>query len=195
MRKIAVAKQLFVILLITASALYVCGTFNLVGQLEATAWDIPPKHRPPVSFDVYTQRGGKGSNVFAGTFKPDEEVFLIVEIMENDFPVENQSVTFEVVGPPNSYQNISAIARTVTNSSGIGSARLKISSTSEQPTQAVVGIWAVQSQVGLDQDTIGDAMDFEVVLTAPEFPILAPVFLAIAFTTATVLIFRKRTNG
>lgn len=195
MRKIAVVKHLLAILMIVASVLYVGGMFNLSHQSDAKAWDVPPKSHPPVYFDVYTQRGGEGSNAFAGTFKPDEEVLLIVGIMEEDFPVENQSVVFEVIGPPNSYRNISALVRTITNSSGIGSAALRIPSALEQSTQTVVGTWIVQSQIGLDQDTVGDTMDFEVVLTAPEFPILSPALLVVVFTMVTIVAFKKRNSS
>ena len=174
MGKMKAIKHLLMILIIVASASYLGGMFNLDHRSEAEAWDMPPKSHPPVYFDVYTQRGGKGSNAFAGTFKPDEEVLLIVGITEEGLPVGNQSVVFEVIGPPNPQHNISALVRTVTNSSGIGSATLKIPSASEQSTQTVVGTWIVQSQIGLDQDTVGDTMDFEVVLTAPEFPMQQP---------------------
>jgi len=193
MRKMStVVKHLLVILMIAASALYLGGMFNLSHQSDAKAWDVPPKPHPPVYFDVYTQRGGEGSNAFAGSFKPDEEVLLIVGITEGDFPVGNQSVVFEVIGPSNPQHNISALVRTVTNSSGIGSATLKIPSASKQSTQTVVGTWIVQSQIGLDQDTVGDTMDFEVVLTAPEFPMSATALLVVVFATATIVAFKKR---
>jgi len=193
MRKMStVVKHLLVILMIVASALYLGGMFNLACQLEASAWDVPPKPRPPVYFDVYSQRGGEGSNAFAGTFKPDEEVLLIVGITEDDLPVGNQSVVFEVIGPLNPQHNLSSLVRAVTNSSGIGSATLKIPSASEQSAQTVVGTWIVQSQIGLDQDTVGDTMDFEVVLTAPEFPMSATALLVVVFATATIVAFKKR---
>jgi hypothetical protein len=153
MRKMTAVKHVLTILIIVSSALYLGAMFSLGCQSEAKAWDVPPKPYPPVYFDVYTQRGGKGPNAFAGTFKLDEEVLLTVEITEGDLPVGNQSVVFEVVGPPNPQQNISALVRAVTNSSGIGSETLRIPSASEQSTQTVVGTWIVHSQIGLDQSS------------------------------------------
>jgi hypothetical protein len=194
MRKMAAIKHLLMILIIVAIALYLGGMFNLAHRSEADAWDMPPKPRPPVYFDLYTQRGGEGSNAFAGTFKPDEEVLLIVGITEEGLPVENQSILFEVIGPPNPQHNISALVRAVTNSSGIGSATLTIPSASEQPTQTIVGTWIVHSQIGLDQNTVGDTMHFEVVLIAPEFPISATALLVLVFATVTIVAFKKRNN-
>lgn len=173
---------------------YVCGKSNLPRQLEANAGEIPPKPYPCVSFDIYTQKGGMGSGTFGGIFGPDEDVVLDVEIEKDSVPVENQTVTFEIVGPINSYQNISVLLRTVTNSSGIGSTVLKIPLTPEHTAEIITGTWTAQAQIGLDIDTVGDTMDFEVAFISPEFPTSATLLLAFILVTATTIILKRSTR-
>lgn len=188
-----------IILLVAAMVPYICGRLDL-GPQKANAWDVPPKPHPVVSFDVYTQKDGRGSNSFGGTFSTNENVVLFVEIKKDNIPVGNQAVVFEIVGPVNSYQNISAlIGGVVTNSLGIGSATYGIPLPAEHAKEIVQGAWTVQSEIGLDIDTVGDAMNFEVAplstVHAPEFP--AWTFLALTFllaTLATVALARSRTG-
>lgn len=189
-----IVKYFVVILLVAAVIPYVCSKSNLPRQLEAKAWEIPPKTYPDVSLDIYTQKGGKGSSTFGGIFGPNEDVVLDIEIKKDSVPVENQTVTFEIVGPINSYQNISVLLRTVTNSSGIGSTVLKIPLTPEHTAEITTGTWTARAQIGLDVETVGDTMDFEVASVNPEFPTSATLLLAFILVTATTAILKRSTR-
>ncbi len=188
-----------IILLVATMVLYVCGRLDL-GPQKANAWDVPPKPQSVASFDVYTQKGGRGSNSFGGTFSTNENVVLFVEIKKDNIPVGNQAVVFEIVGPVNPYQNISTLVEgALTNSSGIGSATYRTPLPAEHANEIIQGTWTARSQMGLDTDTVGDTMNFDVAplstAHAPEFP--AWTFLVLAFllaTATTATLARSRTG-
>jgi len=188
------AKCLAYIMMVSAIATFTCVSLDHDHGFRANAWEVPPKPSPSLFLDVYTQEGGKGSDAFGGHFAPDEEVLLFVAVESENVPVGNQSLALEVVGPTNSYQNISTFLRAVTNSSGIASKLFKIPLPSEH-AEMVYGTWTVQSQTGLDIETTGDTMCFEVAFTNPEFPALNVLVLVFALTTATALILTHFPNS
>jgi hypothetical protein len=126
------------------------------------AWDVPPRPVPLVSFDLYSQKGGVGPNIPGGEFVPGEDVILYVKMTSDGVPVENKTIAFEIVGPANFYLNISFIRTAVTNSSGIACQAFSIQPV-DHAQEAVLGAWSVTAQVGLDQETVGDTLGFEVV--------------------------------
>jgi hypothetical protein len=58
----------------------------------------------------------------------------------------------------------------------------------------VLGTWCVTAQTGLDIDTVGDTLKFEVVsiFHTPEFPIVIVLLLACILTTATEIILKRK---
>jgi hypothetical protein len=154
---------------------------------------VPIRCSPSISLDLYTQNGGKGSNISGGNFAAGENMVLYVDLNKNGTPIGNQAIMLEIVGPSNQYQNVTALLVTVTNSSGIGLATFTIPAPAEHLNEIVVGTWAVQAQTGLDYDTTGDTMNLLVLplnaANVPEFQTWA--FLALTFlltTMATIVI-------
>lgn len=181
-------------MLISAIAAVIGASLNHRYELRANAWEVPIKPDPGLFLDIYTQEGGKGIDTFGGYFSPDEEIVLFAAVISANAPAGNQTVAFEVVGPMNSYQNTSAFLRAVTNSSGIASTLIKIPLFPEH-TEMVYGTWAVQSQTGLDIETTGDTMFFEVAFTNPEFPTLTAIVAILALTTGTAMILVRLPNS
>lgn len=156
-----------------AMTLFSCslGWLNACPRVYAT-WDVPPRPVPVVSFDLYTQKGGAGPSVPGGEFGPGEAVALYVKMTSDGLPVENETIAFEIVGPANSYLNISFIRTAVTNASGIACQAFSVPPVSNAQ-ETVLGTWSVTAQMGLDQETVGDTLDFEVVLVMLTFPTYA----------------------
>jgi len=187
------ARYSIVILLVAAVNVHVYSKSGSPAHIDANAWQVPPEPHPIEYFDIYTQKSGKGPSEFGGTFGLEEDIILYVEIAKGSIPLVGQPITFEILGPANSYRNISTLLRTVTNSSGIGSTSLKILLTPEHP-ESVTGSWMIQAQMGLDEETVGDEMDLEVASITSEFPFLTVLLLAFIFATAIAVILKRRTR-
>lgn len=157
--------------------------------MVAEASEIPIKPYPIVFFDLYTQRGGMGPGISGGLFAPGENVELYVNMTSNGLPVENGILFFEIEGPANS-----SLLTTVTNSSGIASAIYMIPLDLAQ--DKVLGTWCVTAQTGLDIDTVGDNMNFEVapVIQAPEFPTLTVLLPAFILTITTTITLKRKSR-
>jgi hypothetical protein len=136
------------------------------------AWDIPPTRRPIVVFDLYTQRCGIGSSMPGGQFEAGENVTLYAKMTANNSPLEGRMIMFEITGPTNPHQNISFLLNAVTDSSGIASQTLMIQPAG-QSQATVLGTWTVTAQIGIDQETYGDSLDFQV---APDLSTMTPEF-------------------
>jgi hypothetical protein len=148
---------------------------------------------PFVGFDLYTQKGGVGPNTFGGEFAPGENVTLCVRMTNNDFPVENSIIVFEIVGPTNNYLNISFIRTAVTNSSGIAYQTFNTQPIDNMP-ETVLGTWIVTAQSGLDQETVVDTLHFELASIMPEFPTFTTSLFIILVSTAVALLARRYTQ-
>jgi hypothetical protein len=183
-----ISRYSIIILLAATIIPYVCSKSNLALQLKANASEIPIKPYPIVSFDLYTQRGGTGPGIPGGEFEPGEEAILYVNMTSNGLPVENTTIAFNIEGPANSY-----LPTAVTNSSGIASITL-MTLPLDLAQGNVLGTWCVTAQTGLDMDTVGDSLTFEVasIMHAPEFPVLAALFLAFVLATAMAIVLKRR---
>jgi hypothetical protein len=186
---ITIVRYSFFILLIAAIVPYFCSRSNPALQLKADASEIPIKPYPIVFFDLYTQRGGMGPGIPGGEFVPGENIALYVSMTSNDLPVENRIIVFEIEGPANS-----CLLTAVTNCSGIASQTFMIPLDVTQGK--VLGTWCVTAQTGLDIDTVGDTLNFEVlsIIHAPEFPIVIVLLLAYIFTTAAEIILERKVH-
>jgi hypothetical protein len=137
------------------------GWLNACPRVYAT-WDVPPRPVPIVSFDLCTQKGGVGPGVLGGEFGPGETVAMYVKVTSDGLPVENVTIGFEITGPANSHLNVSFVRTAATNSSGIAYQTFSVPPVNNAQ-EAVLGTWSVMAQMGLDQETVGDTLDFEVV--------------------------------
>jgi hypothetical protein len=182
-------KRLFVPLLVSAMLTYALGW-----QRANATWDIPPTPAPIASFDLYTQRGGIGPNVSGGQFEVGENVTLCVKITSNSSLVEKMMIVFEIVGPANADQNVSLLLTAITNASGIASRTLMIQPI-DHAQETVLGIWSVTAQTGLDRETSGDSLNFQIVpdppVDAPEFQTWAMVLLLFPFAAAIALTHKR----
>ena len=186
---VTIVRYSIIILLIATIVPYLYTKFFPSLQLVAEASEIPIKSYPIVFFDLYTQRGGMGPGIPGGEFAPEENVALYVNMTSNGLPVENRILFFEIEGPTNS-----CILTAVTNSSGIASATLMIPLDLAQ--DKVLGTWYATAQTGLDIDTVGDNMNFEVVpiIHAPEFPTLTVLLVAFILTITTTIILKQKSR-
>lgn len=186
---VAIVRYSIIVLLIAAIVPYLYTKFFPSHQLVAEASEIPIKPYPIIFFDLYTQRGGMGPGIPGGLFAPGENVALYVNMTSNGLPVENRIMFFEIEGPANS-----CLITTVTNSSGIASATFMIPLDLAQ--DKVLGTWCVTAQTGLDIDTFGDTLNFEVlpIIHAPEFPTLTVILLVFILTIATTIILKRKSR-
>lgn len=150
------------------------------GNAVYATWSIPPKPTSIVYFDLYTRKGGIGLGAYGGEFVPNEEITLYVNMTSNGYPVCNRTILFEIEGPTNFF-----ISTAVTNASGVASQTLIIEENG-------IGKWSVTAQTGLDEDTYGDSLDFEVITDhLPEFPALSMISLIFILTAIVTLISKK----
>lgn len=186
---VTIVRYSIIVLLIAAIVPYLYTKFLPALQLITEASEIPIKPYPIVFFDLYTQRGGMGPGIPGGLFAPGENVELYVNMTSNDLPVENRIIFFEIEGPSNS-----CLITTVTNSSGIASATYMIPLDLAQ--DKVLGTWCVTAQTGLDIDTFGDTLNFEVapIIQAPEFPTLTVLLLAFILTITTTITLKRKSR-
>lgn len=167
---------------------YVCSKSNPTLQLKANASEIPIKPYPIVSFDLYTQRGGTGPGIPGGEFEPGENVIFCVSMTSNGLPMENTTIAFNIESPANSF-----LPTAVTNSSGIASITFMIPP-SDLAQGKILGTWSVTAQTGLDMDTVGDSLTFEIapIMHAPESPVLTVLLMAFILTTAIAIVLGRR---
>ena len=106
------------------------------------------------SFDIYTQKAGKGPDEPGGTFLILDVVYLFSEVKYNDWPVPHQIVAFQVINPCNE----SVLVRTaITNQEGLANISFRI-----PPIASSIGVWTVISTVSLAQEVIWDTITFKV---------------------------------
>jgi hypothetical protein len=117
------------------------------------------------SIDAYTQRGGKGSNVFGGNFSVSkrDNVTIYAEVRNaSNIPQEGRLVSYEILWPANSPQNgsIYAIGTNETNAFGITEIiriplwALQIQGRNPQ------GLWLVYVTTSIDSQPLSDSLTF-----------------------------------
>ena len=117
------------------------------------------------SIDAYTQRGGKGSNVFGGNFSVSkrDNVTIYAEVRNaSNIPQEGRLVSYEILRPANSPQNgsIYAIGTNETNAFGITEIiriplwALQIQGRNPQ------GLWLVYVTTSIDSQPLSDSLTF-----------------------------------
>ena len=117
---------------------------------------------PPVEgrlLDLYTQKGGEGSNEPGGEFACGEIVYLISRVTYNSDPVQQKLVAFEVRNPLNQ----SVVFRTaITDQDGLAEISFRILGIPSSN-----GTWAAISVVEIAEETVWDTISFRVHITMP----------------------------
>lgn len=109
---------------------------------------------PPIEgrqLDLYTQKGGIGSDEYGGYFLEEEIVYLYSYVTYNSVPVQQKIVAFQVTSPSNSSFVLSAI----TNQSGVAMTNFRVPKLLE-----CCGEWTVVSTVDISGITVWDSMRF-----------------------------------
>jgi hypothetical protein len=112
--------------------------------------------------DLYTQKGGIGSNQSSDAFEPQELVVLYALVTYNGGPVAQKDVGFHVDGPPNALENITAIGENVTGQDGIAQFSFRIPWPNDDPETKVIGEWDAIATVGIADQTVVDTLTFQV---------------------------------
>ncbi len=148
---------------------------------------------PPVEgrlLDIYTQKGGEGSNEPGGEFACGEIVYLISRVTYNSDPVQQKLVAFEARNPLNQ----SVVFRTaITDQDGLAETSFRIPGIPSNN-----GTWTAISVVEIAEETVWDTISFRVHIMMPiggySFPIEGhttekPLTLCLAIVTVLTAVF------
>ena len=143
--------------------------------------------------DVFTQYdypfGGQDVNMSSDMFEPQKTVVLKAKVTYNDDPVQNKTVTFQIVSPHGDF-NFTISAQTNTN--GIATVDFGIPWPCENPEEIVFGVWTVVATVDIMCTEVKDwlwfkvyyyVMNLEVTPTEERFRKDNEAYFNITFTT------------
>jgi hypothetical protein len=119
--------------------------------VDSLAFEI--KTPPSPFIDVYTDRGGNGSNTPSQPYSLDETVNLYAKLSNGTSPVEGIQVAFYIYDPENS---IVLVPTPESNSSGIAEATFRIPNVPE-----AIGPWRVMVTARVYDERLVDALTFE----------------------------------
>lgn len=110
------------------------------------------------SIDVFTQRGGKGTNRPSGNFSLGEKIYLFAEARNaSNAPVAGVDVSFEVHWPANNRSYL-IFGTNRTNMSGIAEYSFGTPSPPSPPNY--IGNWLVYVSVKVDDQILVDTLTF-----------------------------------
>jgi hypothetical protein len=116
----------------------------------------------PINVDVFTQRepySGKGANMPSDAFGPEDVVILYALVTQNDSPVNDILVGFDVKLPNDAHFSISAR----TNTSGIATANFTMTTPPLTVSESdIFGIWLITAGVLFEGRTYQDTLSFKV---------------------------------
>ena len=115
--------------------------------------------------DIFTEKtpfDGKGANKSSDAFEPQELVVLRALATYNGDPQCNMLVAFQVNGPPNAFQNISAVGVATTDVSGIGEFSFRIPWPCANAEETVFGQWVAIATANIAGQAVIDTMTFQV---------------------------------
>jgi len=122
---------------------------------------IKEEHKPTLTLDAFTPKGGQGTTIVSSPYFSNENVSIYASVKdESNDPVANTSVVFQIYGPPNS--NVTLKKTAITNSSGVAAINMTVPSAKDHP-ENVIGIWSVvaTTQIVSGEQTV-DNLIFEV---------------------------------
>jgi hypothetical protein len=114
--------------------------------------------------DIFTDKGGLGSNQSGGIFQPNELVNLIALVTSNGDPIVNGLVSFEIQNQKNPIENITIIQVASTNRSGMAEASFRIPLPHPDLGAIVYGNWTVIVTANVGDETLSDALTFLVII-------------------------------
>jgi hypothetical protein len=115
-----------------------------------------------VSVDLFTQKArfdGKGLNQSSDLFGPQEQVILYVQVLKDDFPVNEILVTYEIDGPLNRPSELKFYQTAQTNFSGMALTTFSLATINETDS---FGTWVVSARIEVDGVAYGDSLSFKV---------------------------------
>jgi hypothetical protein len=114
--------------------------------------------------DVYTNKephSGKGQDQESDAFEPQEEVILYGLVTYNLDPVAGKIVAFNIIGPSNSFENITLSLSNVTGEDGIASVRFLMPWPDPKPKESIFGTWIVVATVDIASVVTYDVVAFK----------------------------------
>jgi hypothetical protein len=115
--------------------------------------------------DLYTEKtpcNGRGANQSSGPFEPQELVVLHALATYNGGPVCSMMVAFQVNGPPNPFQNITAVGAGRTDETGTTTYSFRIPSPCAHAEDIVFGEWTAIATVNIADRVAVDTLTFRV---------------------------------
>jgi hypothetical protein len=111
--------------------------------------------------DLFTQKepySGKGPNAPSDAFGLEEEVQIYALATYNEYPVQSLLVAFQILGPPNTVENISFYRVAFTDDMGVATISFRISHLNE----TTFGEWTVIGNTRIGDLTFTDTVAFKV---------------------------------
>jgi hypothetical protein len=117
------------------------------------------------AIDLYTEKtpfNGMGANKSSDAFEPQELVVLHALVTYNGYPMQAENVAFQVLGPPNPFQNITLIGSNQTDEVGMTTFSFRIPWPSENAEEIVFGEWTAIATVSIGGEVAMDTLTFQV---------------------------------
>ncbi|MGD0495781.1 MAG: hypothetical protein ABSB28_07035 [Candidatus Bathyarchaeia archaeon] len=117
------------------------------------------------AIDLYTEKtpfNGMGANQSSDSFEPQELVVLHALATYNGYPVQQKDVAFEIIGPPNPFQNITIVGSGRTDENGTTTFSFRIPWPPEDPEDVIFGEWSVIATVSIAGQVVVDSLTFRV---------------------------------
>jgi hypothetical protein len=119
--------------------------------------------KPPGRWiDLYTEYpdpyGGQGPNEPSDAFGPQSEITFYAIVTYNLDPVQQKTVSFEIVSPTGEFI---WIRQDLTDTDGIASVSVRIPWPCEDPETRIFGIWHVTATVDIAEQVVTDTLTFE----------------------------------
>jgi hypothetical protein len=140
-----VKKELFAASLLAVALAAGLGTISYSLFAEA-----PPAGKLETVLDVYTLKGGIGTNVTGGTFEPGDSAPIYAYLTVGGVPLNGSQVMFTIKKPEGT-ENIGAV---LTNGSGVAEISLSF-----LPSEGhLIGAWQILANASVNNDAVSDTM-------------------------------------
>jgi hypothetical protein len=110
---------------------------------------------PSVVMDVFTQKGGQGTNTSGGSFQPFENVFIYAHVTQGGKNLQNCPVALTLQKP----DGTQIVQTVITNDSGVAETDLSL-----LPSEGnIIGTWHVLANTTIDNKAVKDTVNFQCV--------------------------------
>ncbi len=146
-----------IILIITANDTQSSPNVNYTAtdSTSATVYIVPNPEGTKI--DVFTDKGGVGSNATSGQYSPLQTLLMYASVTSDNVSLSNQNVLFTV---QNSNGSVIAVRQGVTNGTGIALAQFRLPSPDPNSPQTNFGTWSVTAAVNVLGTTVNDTTAF-----------------------------------